>query len=54
MEIYNMLGQKVITQPITYGENRINTEKLNSGTYLYKILNTSGNIVKTDKLIINR
>ncbi|MBS1651126.1 MAG: T9SS type A sorting domain-containing protein [Bacteroidetes bacterium] len=50
--LYDLLGRSVIIEKIT-DEIKVDVSALNPGTYLYKIINTNGEIIKADKLIIN-
>lgn len=50
--LYDLLGRSVIIEKIT-GKIKVDVSTLNTGTYLYKIINTNGEIIKADKLIIN-
>lgn len=51
INMFNINGYNVLTQNINYGINKIATNKLSSGTYIYKIINKKGNIIQTGKWI---
>lgn len=51
LEIYNMLGQKVLAQNLSNREEKINISGFNSGVYIVKV-NSGGN-EKTFKLVKN-
>ncbi|MES2516005.1 MAG: T9SS type A sorting domain-containing protein [Bacteroidota bacterium] len=51
INIYNIMGEIVLSEKISSGETAVNTSTLKNGTYLYRII-IDGNIAKADKLII--
>ena len=54
IEIYNVIGEKILIQKLENASTKLDIGSFNNGTYLYKITNSSGALIKTDKLIINR
>jgi hypothetical protein len=51
IEIYDLPGQKVFSETISYGGNKMNVIGLSNGSYFYKI-SAKGKIIRTGKLII--
>ena len=52
--IYSILGQEVLNAKLIESRTRLSLDNLNNGTYLYKIVNANGELIKTDKLILNK
>lgn len=52
VEIYSLMGQKLISQEVTFGNNEINTSRLSNGTYVYSI-SFHDVALKTGQLIVN-
>lgn len=53
LEIWDVMGRKVLTQKLIENETKIDVSSFNNGTYLYKITDSSNRVVKKDKLMIN-
>lgn len=52
-ELTDMLGRKLLSQPLSENATLIDLHVLNNGTYLYKIVQ-DGRTIRQDKLVINR
>ena len=52
-EVYDVVGKKVMSQKLNENETKVDLNSLNSGTYLYRIMQ-SGVLLKADKLILNK
>lgn len=52
IEIYNLMGQKVLSDVISKGTTKINSGELITSTYFYKIRSAEGILIKTGKLIV--
>lgn len=52
IEIYNVLGQKIYSANLLFGNNIINLGKPSQGIYIYKIFTSEGNLVNPGKLFI--
>ena len=52
VEVYNMLGAKIITQVLV--NQSINLSAFNNGIYLIRITNSKGNILFTNRLILQK
>ncbi len=54
LEIYNVLGEKVLTEPLpsAQGDNRIDIINKPNGIYLYRVTNLQGNLISSGKFII--
>jgi len=52
IEIFDMLGQKIYQNTIEPTNTNINLIGLNAGTYLYRIMNQSGNSISSGKFSI--
>jgi hypothetical protein len=52
--IYSVIGQAVLNEKLTGSYSKVNIEKLSNGTYFYKIIDHAGQLIKSDKLIINK
>ena len=52
VELYNAIGQLVLSQPVNVQES-INTAELAKGAYMVKLIDTNGNAVKTIKMMKN-
>jgi hypothetical protein len=48
-----VVGKKVMNQKLNENETKVDLSSLNSGTYLYKIIQ-DGLILKVDKFILNK
>jgi len=55
-EVYNMLGEKIFTEALNNSKTAANINLTSSpnGVYLYRILETTGNLLGEGKLIIQR
>ena len=45
VEVYNTVGQRVMTQEVNGNATQINTEGLNNGMYFLRILANDGNVL---------
>jgi hypothetical protein len=52
IEVYNILGVKVSSYVLAQGENKLDVSKLSSGTYFFKVMDSSS-LVKVEKVIID-
>ncbi|HXP50499.1 MAG TPA: T9SS type A sorting domain-containing protein [Bacteroidia bacterium] len=54
--IYNMLGEKIYTQPLrqAQGDNSIDLSNSPSGIYLYRVLTETGNLISSGKFVIQK
>jgi hypothetical protein len=52
-EVYDLMGKKVMSQKLNETETKVDVSSLNSGTYLYKIMQ-NGALLKADKLILTK
>ncbi len=54
IEIYNVLGERVLTEPLrsTQGDNLINLSNKTTGIYFYRIITESGKLVSDGKMIV--
>jgi hypothetical protein len=50
-EIYNSLGQKVLTQNVNSANNKVNVEALNTGIYFVKVKNSKGETILNSKIV---
>ncbi|GAA3774559.1 hypothetical protein GCM10022271_03350 [Corallibacter vietnamensis] len=50
IEIYNITGRKVLSKPLTFGENSLNISSLQSGVYITRV--SSSTSTETKKLIV--
>lgn len=53
-EIYNVLGEEILTETFTQDNNTINLSSQPNGIYLYRVLNNNNMIVGKGKLIIQK
>ena len=53
INIYDAIGNKVLTLPLTEGENNleVNMSNISAGVYFYKVI-VENQTVKSDKLVI--
>jgi hypothetical protein len=51
IEIYNYMGNKVVSYSIENNINLLSIKELSAGLYLYRIAN-AGKTINTDKLLI--
>jgi hypothetical protein len=51
-ELFDVVGKLILSQKINENETKIDVTSYTNGTYLYKISNPNGEIVKNGKLII--
>ncbi len=49
--VYNLMGQKVVA---AQGSNEVNLAQLPSGMYMVQVFNKDGELVKSEKVILNR
>ena len=54
VEVYNMLGLKMLETTISGINNRLNVSALSAGTYIWQMNSTTGQQIKTGKLLIAR
>ena len=54
IEIYQMDGALSLRKEITAQNTLVDVSKLQSGVYIYKLLDVNNNIISTDKLVINK
>lgn len=54
VEVYNMLGLEVLESNFTEMNNRLDVSELSAGTYIWQMISTSGQQMKTGKLLIAR
>jgi len=54
MEIYNVLGQQVSSQPLTGLTKEINLSTQPAGLYLYRVISESGTLIGNGKLVIQK
>jgi hypothetical protein len=56
IEVYNVMGQKVLAETLRYpqGDNAIDISSQPSGIYLYRILNTDGELLGSGKVVVNK
>jgi hypothetical protein len=52
--ITSITGQNVVNQNIENNVETVNTNHLQNGVYIYTIQDNAGNVVKTNKLVINK
>lgn len=52
--LYDVLGRKVIDQPISSSRERINVSKLSKGVYISKVLDAQGKILDNSRLSIQK
>ena len=50
--LFNMMGEKVICQELTNKLTTFAIDKFAAGIYLYRITDSVGNLIKTDKVVI--
>ncbi|WP_417290635.1 T9SS type A sorting domain-containing protein [Corallibacter sp.] len=50
IEIYNITGRKVLSKPLTFGDNSLNISSLQSGVYITRV--SSSTSTETKKLIV--
>jgi hypothetical protein len=53
LEVYDVVGKRVLSQKLVENETKIDVTSFNNGTYLYKITDASNKVVKNGKLIIS-
>lgn len=53
-EIYNVLGEKVYTEPLSLTNNTINLSGQPSGVYLYRVITETGNLVGEGKVVVQQ
>lgn len=53
LEVYNVAGNKVLKSKILTGKN-IDTSVLTSGVYIFKVVDTEGNTVSADRVIVSK
>lgn len=51
--VYNIVGERVMSQILTNGVNKLEIEKLSNGVYFYSIMNKDS-ILETKKLVVKR
>ena len=54
ISICSILGQEIISSPISNGLNTVYLDKLTNGVYIYILKNNNGETIKTDKFIVNK
>jgi uncharacterized repeat protein (TIGR03803 family) len=54
IEIYNMLGEKIYTTSLTAANTQIDLSNYAGGMYIYRLLHTTGDLVSTGKIIIQK
>ena len=54
VEVYNMLGLKMLETTISGINNRLDVSALSAGTYIWQMNSTTGQQIKTGKLLIAR
>jgi hypothetical protein len=54
VEVYMITGQLVLKDKLQSTKTRLSSEKLESGTYIYKISDINGRLLKADKLLISK
>jgi hypothetical protein len=52
LEVYSLTGQLLHAQPFK-GQAQADLSSLSNGMYFYKISNTTGQVIKQDKLVLN-
>lgn len=52
IEIYNEIGQKIFTEQLKAGENKIDLTQLSKGIYFSKVFSEKGEVIYAQKLII--
>lgn len=52
--ITSITGQTVASQAIENNVEKVSTHNLKSGVYIYSIRDNAGNVIKTNKLVINK
>ncbi len=54
VEIYNVLGEKVFTEPLNQSNSNINLSGQPMGVYLYRVVTQTGELVATGKVVVQR
>lgn len=54
VEIYNALGERIVTHSLASGNNTMEMNSEPNGVYLYRIIADNGNLVGEGKLVIRR
>lgn len=52
--ITNMIGETVLTQTVLTGKTQFDLANLSRGTYSVRVLSTSGQLIKVERLIVQR
>ena len=52
MCMYNNLGEQIKCETLTENISHISTSMLPAGIYFYRIVNTDGTLIKSDKIMI--
>lgn len=52
--INSITGQEVVNTTIAHGTKKVDVSNLNNGVYIYTIRNQNGEVVKTNKLVVNK
>lgn len=53
MEVFDVVGKRILTQKLNENETKIDVTSFNNGTYLYKITDSSNKVIKNGKLVIS-
>ena len=53
LEIYSLLGSKVLESQLNAGENKLDLNSLSKGEYILKIYDKENEMIKVDKLILS-
>ena len=51
-KVFNLNGQMLLKETLTKNKSKVSLKGLAAGVYLYRIINENGDILKSDKLII--
>ncbi len=54
VEVYNVLGERVLNKNLIGTTNEINLSKQPAGVYIYKIHSLSGEVLSTGKFVIQK
>lgn len=54
LTITSVTGQTVVSQPVENEVEKVNTHALNNGVYIYTVQDNAGQVIKTNKLVINK
>lgn len=52
LEIYNILGSRVMVVSLTYENSRVNLSKLPDGQYIIKLSSTTGKLLTVKKIAV--